>query len=124
MSTEEIAYRLKSARDGSGLTLAHINERTKIPFNHLESIEQGKFDDLPEPVYVAGFIKRYADCVGLDGQQMADEYRHDLDQQLHAQSEKSGMFRRQRTNSHQNLPTQQAYYTRQPIDQAPPNLMK
>ena len=81
MSTEEIGYRLKSARDAGGFTLAQINERTKIPFNHLESIEQGHFDDLPEPVYVAGFIKRYADCVGLNGQQMADEYRQELDQQ-------------------------------------------
>ena len=69
MSLQEIGTRLKSARDNSGLSLSQINERTKIPFNHLEAIEQGNFDDLPEPVYVAGFIKRYADCVGLDGQQ-------------------------------------------------------
>jgi cytoskeletal protein RodZ len=41
----------------------------------LESIDNGLVDELPEPVYVAGYIKRYADCVGLNGQNLSDEYR-------------------------------------------------
>jgi hypothetical protein len=57
--------------------LRQIYERTKIPINHLQSIDTGVPEDLPEPVYVAGFIKRYAECIGLDGQVLADEYRRD-----------------------------------------------
>jgi cytoskeletal protein RodZ len=76
MTLEVIGQKLKSVREAQGLSLRQIYERTKIPINHLQAIDGGQTDDLPEPVYVAGFIKRYAECVGLDGQVLADEYRH------------------------------------------------
>lgn len=75
MTLEQIGQKLKAAREGQGLTYAQIYERTKIPINHLQSIELGITEDLPEPVYVAGFIKRYADLVGLNGQILSEEYR-------------------------------------------------
>lgn len=75
MTLEAIGQKLKSAREAQGLSLRQIYERTKIPINHLQAIDVGQTDDLPEPVYVAGFIKRYAECIGLDGQVLADEYR-------------------------------------------------
>lgn len=75
MTLEAIGQKLKAAREAQGLSLRQIYERTKIPINHLQSIDTGMPDDLPEPVYVAGFIKRYAECIGLDGQVLADEYR-------------------------------------------------
>jgi cytoskeletal protein RodZ len=75
MALEQIGQKLKAAREGQGLSLAQIYEKTKIPINHLQSIDSGVSDDLPEPVYVAGFIKRYAECVGLNGQSLSDEYR-------------------------------------------------
>jgi cytoskeletal protein RodZ len=75
MGLDQIGQKLKAAREGQGLSLSQIYERTKIPTNHLQSIDEGQMDELPEPVYVAGFIKRYADCVGLNGQSLSDEYR-------------------------------------------------
>lgn len=75
MSLDTIGQKLKSAREAQGLSLRQIYERTKIPINHLQAIDNGAPDDLPEVVYVAGFIKRYAECIGLDGQVLADEYR-------------------------------------------------
>jgi cytoskeletal protein RodZ len=75
MTFEQIGQKIRSAREGQGLTLAQIYERTKIPVNHLAAIDYGSTDELPEPVYVAGFIKRYAECVGLNGQLLSDEYR-------------------------------------------------
>src|SRR5438270_345899 len=75
MSLEVIGQKLKAAREAQGLSLRQIYERTKIPINHLQALDLGQPDDLPEPVYVAGFIKRYAECIGLDGQVLADEYK-------------------------------------------------
>jgi cytoskeletal protein RodZ len=75
VALEQIGQKLKAARESQGLSLAQINERTKIPINHLQAIDAGVTDDLPETVYVAGFIKRYADCVGLNGPSLSDEYR-------------------------------------------------
>lgn len=75
MSLAAIGQRLKSAREAQGLTLVQVYERTKIPLNHLQAVEQGDTEELPEPVFIFGFIKRYAECIGLDGQVLADDYR-------------------------------------------------
>jgi cytoskeletal protein RodZ len=79
VNLEQIGQQLKMARDAMGLSLGQISERTKIPLNHLEALDTGRTDDLPEPVYVSGFIKRYAECVGLDAQDLSDQYRKAVD---------------------------------------------
>lgn len=75
MVLETIGQKLKSAREGQGLSLSDIYQRTKIPVTHLQSIDNGAAEDLPEPVYVSGFIRRYAECVGLNPQSLVEEYR-------------------------------------------------
>lgn len=75
MSLDQIGQKLKSAREAQNLSLAQVYDRIKIPTNNLDAIESGRGDDLPEPVYVAGFIKRYGDFLGLSGQSLADEYK-------------------------------------------------
>jgi cytoskeletal protein RodZ len=77
MALDQIGQKLKAARESQGLTLIQIYERTKIPLHHLQSIDTGTTDDLPEAVYVAGFIKRYAEVVGLNGQALSEEYRRE-----------------------------------------------
>src|SRR5271156_4254599 len=84
MTFEQIGQQLRIARDTLGLSLNQIQERTKIPFNHLQAIDNGQIEELPEPVYVTGFIKRYAECVGLDGQRLADQYKEFLEGDDHA----------------------------------------
>ncbi len=79
MVLESIGQKLKSAREGQGLSLSDIYQRTKIPVNHLQSIDNGAAEDLPEPVYVSGFIRRYAECVGLNPQSLVEEYRSQTD---------------------------------------------
>ncbi len=88
---EQIGQKLRNARESKGFSLGQIYDRTKIPPNHLESIENGRFDDLPEPVYVVGFIKRYAECVGLNGQNLVDEYRKQIDA-MNEENNKKGIF--------------------------------
>lgn len=75
MALEQIGQKLKAAREAQGLSLPQVFERTKIPINHLQSIENGLTEDLPEPVYISGFLKRFGDCVGLNGQSLSDEFR-------------------------------------------------
>ncbi len=75
MSLEQIGQKLKVAREGQSLSVGQVYDRTKIPVNHIDALESGRLDDLPEPVYVAGFIKRYGDMLGLNGQSLADEYK-------------------------------------------------
>ena len=74
-SLEQIGQKLKNARESKGLTLGQIYDKTKIPTSNLEAIETGDAEQLPEPVYVAGFIKRYADLLGLNGRGLSEEYK-------------------------------------------------
>ncbi|MBP7860686.1 helix-turn-helix domain-containing protein [bacterium] len=107
---EQIGQKLRNARESKGFSLGQIYDRTKIPTNHLESIENGRFDDLPEQVYVVGFIKRYADCVGLNGQNLVDEYRKQIEA-LNEENNKKGIFgiKTNKSNVAQAAPIPQAH---------------
>ena len=66
---------LKEARLRNGLDLAAAAaEATKIRSRHLQALEDEQFDVLPGQTYVRGFLKTYADFLGLDGQLYVDEY--------------------------------------------------
>jgi cytoskeletal protein RodZ len=67
----ELGDRLRHYRQKQNLSLQTIAEKTLIPVRLLVAIEDGKLDQLPEPVYVQGFIRRYADAIGLDGAEFA-----------------------------------------------------
>lgn len=117
---EQIGQKLRNARESKGFSLGQIYDRTKIPTNHLESIENGRFDDLPEPVYVVGFIKRYAECVGLNGQNLVDEYRKQVDA-LNEENNKKGIFgiKSGKSQATQTAPIQQTNIHK-PARVAPP----
>jgi hypothetical protein len=69
-----IGTSLKEARLRKGLDLAAAAEATKIRSRHLQALEDEQFDVLPGQTYVRGFLKTYADFLGLDGQLYVDEY--------------------------------------------------
>jgi hypothetical protein len=69
-----IGSSLKETRLRKGLDLASAAEATKIRSRHLQALEDEQFDVLPGQTYVRGFLKTYADFLGLDGQLYVDEY--------------------------------------------------
>ncbi len=68
---KEIITQLRKAREEKTLRVEEVAIRTRIRLLFLEALEEGRFEELPEPVYVQGFIRRYADAVGLDGNVLA-----------------------------------------------------
>lgn len=54
--------------------------RTGIPAKHLQKIEKGEWCDLPSGVYVKGFLKKYAQAVGLDEAELASRYEKEWKQ--------------------------------------------
>lgn len=58
--------RLRHARVERGLEIDQLAGITKINPMYLRSIEDDAIEQLPAPVYVRGFVKAYARCVGLD----------------------------------------------------------
>ena len=56
---------LKHQREQRGVSVAELSRVTRIPGPTLESIESDRFDELPGEVFVRGFLKSYAQAVGV-----------------------------------------------------------
>lgn len=56
------------------MSLAEVSRVTRIPVATIESIEQDRFDDLPGEVFVRGFLKSFAQAVGLQGDEVVARY--------------------------------------------------
>ncbi len=70
----EIGNSLREARTRQGMAIAQVELATKIRGKYLRAIEEEQFDALPAEPYVKGFLRTYADFLGLDGQLYVDEY--------------------------------------------------
>jgi cytoskeletal protein RodZ len=57
---------LAQERELRGVSLEEVAERTKIPRSTLERLESGTPEHLPARVYLVGYLRAYADAVGLD----------------------------------------------------------
>ena len=70
----EIGNSLREARLRKELDFPELEQGTKIRAKYLRALEDEQFDQLPAPTYVKGFLRTYADYLGLDGQLYVDEY--------------------------------------------------
>lgn len=71
---QAIGAYLYEVRLAQSRTLEEIAAKTYIPLRLLKALEAGQEQPLPEPVFVQGFIRRYADALGLDGLELAQEF--------------------------------------------------
>ena len=70
----DIGSSLREARLRQDLDFPELEERTKIRPKYLRALEDEQFEILPAPTYVRGFLRSYAESLGLDGQPFVDEY--------------------------------------------------
>jgi len=70
----EIGNSLREARLRQQLDFPELEQQTKIRAKYLKALEDEDFDVLPAPTYVKGFLRNYADALGLEGQLYVDEY--------------------------------------------------
>ena len=70
----EIGNSLREARLRQTLDFPEIEQATKIRGKYLRALEDEQFDVLPAQTYVKGFLRSYAEYLGLDGQLYVDEY--------------------------------------------------
>lgn len=76
---------LKNARLRHNLTRREIAKKTKINLRYLKALERNDYLKLPESAFVKGFIRNYANAVGLDPQQALAVFRRDYDQNVKGQ---------------------------------------
>ena len=70
----EIGSSLREARLRQELDFPEMEFRTKVRAKYLRALEEERFDQLPAHTYIKGFLRTYADALGMDGQLYVDEY--------------------------------------------------
>jgi cytoskeletal protein RodZ len=71
---KEISKHLRQVREAKSIRLEEVAMKTNIRLTLLKALDDERFDELPEPVYIQGYIRRYADVIGLDGANLAKTF--------------------------------------------------
>ncbi len=66
---------LEQARRERGLSLDEVEHATKIRKRYLAGLEREDYSALPDAVYARGFLKTYANYLGLDGEELSRQLR-------------------------------------------------
>src|SRR3954469_5964390 len=82
----EVGNSLREARLRQKLDFPELEQAVKVRAKYLRALEEEEFDVLPASTYVKGFLRAYADFLGLDGKLYVDEYnsRFVADDEHHA----------------------------------------
>ena len=71
----QIGAALSDARLAKGMQISELSQLLRISKQYLKSIEAGDFDSLPGPTYAAGYLRSFAQEVGLDAVELTQRYR-------------------------------------------------
>ncbi|AQX54114.1 hypothetical protein A2U94_00855 [Bacillus sp. VT 712] len=74
----ELGQRLRQERENKGMSLEDLQKNTKIQKRYLIGIEEGNYDVMPGKFYVRAFIKQYCEAVGLNPDDIFDQYKTDI----------------------------------------------
>ena len=72
---QSIGQKLKQAREAEKLTIDQASEATRIRIPYLHALEMDDHSVLPSPVQARGFLRNYAEYLGLNIDQLLDEMR-------------------------------------------------
>src|SRR6478752_3112378 len=102
----EIGPALREARERRGLAFGDVEADTAIRTRYIRALEEEQFHVLPGATYTKGFLRAYAEYLGLDGQLFIDEFNsrhHDprtpQEQPIASQPRSRPQQRRQRRES-------------------------
>lgn len=71
---KEITANLRRIRQENSISLEQVSMQTHIRLDCLRALEEWRFEDLPEPIFIQGFIRHYADKLGLNGDAIAKSF--------------------------------------------------
>lgn len=75
---QEIGIRLAEARKRLGLTLEEAERSTRIRTHHLAALERGEFETISSHVQAKGFLRNYAEFLGLPADDLLEQYEEAL----------------------------------------------
>lgn len=98
-----IGDRLRAAREKNKLSLEKVHKDIKIHPRILRAMEEDKGDELLSPIYIKGFLRKYAQYLKLDSRELVEEYKSlhpqppplilELDKKKELKTDYRGLFR-------------------------------
>src|SRR5512145_1743698 len=70
-----IGQKLKEAREDQRLTIEKVFEATRIRLQYLQALEDDDLSIMPSAVQARGYLRNYAEFLGLDVEKLLDEMR-------------------------------------------------
>lgn len=84
---KDLGASLKKRREELNISMEELQEKTKIRKLYLMAIERGQEDVLPGEVYLKGFLRSYAQAVGLDVDEVMGQYKRSRKVELEEEKE-------------------------------------
>jgi len=75
---ESLGNELKVMREQKGLTLEQIAAETRISAHYLQSLEEGRYSELPGGMYNRAFLRAYCNYLGMDSQAAMERLETEL----------------------------------------------
>ena len=75
---ETVGQDLRAARLRRGDDLATVSRALKIRKDHLEALEEDRFEALPGRAYAVGFVRSYSDYLGLEPRQCVERFKSEI----------------------------------------------
>ncbi|MBC7432451.1 MAG: helix-turn-helix domain-containing protein [Rubritepida sp.] len=75
VDTARLGDELRDAREASGLSIDDMSAALRIRRVYLVALEEGRVRDLPSPAYALGFVRNYANALGLDASDLVRRFR-------------------------------------------------
>lgn len=66
---------LEAVREQQGLSIATMSDRTHVRASYIEAIERMALDALPTKAYAIGFVRVYAEALGLDPAPIVERFK-------------------------------------------------
>ena len=91
---------LRASREDRHIDLDAVVKETKVRRHYLEALENEEWEKLPSQVFVRGFVRSYAEFLGLDKEMVLDHYERAVPREryqphvLQSISTQSTMWRR------------------------------
>jgi len=77
VASSDVGTLLCATRMRLGRDLQKVAEVLHIRYNYLVAIEDGRYEDLPGQAYAIGFVRAYADYLGLDGNEVVRRFKEE-----------------------------------------------
>lgn len=81
LEAESVGAELRAARLRRGEDIRSIAQSLRIRRDQLEALEESRYDALPARAYAVGFVRSYAEYLGLDSRHVVERYKVELDRQ-------------------------------------------